>query len=58
MKLKTVFFLDIFFNRDISLNILFPYLEFYILIIHIVIEGTVSQNFDLGPSFHFIDSRK
>ena len=21
-------------------------------------EGTMSQNFDLGPSFHFLDSRK
>ena len=47
-----------FFNGDISLNIVFPYMKFYILILHIVIEGTVSQIFDLGPSFYFIDSRK
>ena len=47
-----------FLNGDVSLNILFLYMKFYILILHIVIEGTVSQNFDLGPSFHFIDSRK
>ena len=33
-------------------------MKFYILILHIVIEGTVSQNFDLGPSLYFIDSRK
>ena len=33
-------------------------MKFYILILHIVMEGTVSKNFDLGPSFYFIDSRK
>ena len=27
-------------------------------ILHIVMEGTVSQNFDVGPSFHFMESRK
>ena len=35
-----------------------PHLKFYILILHIVMEGTVSQNFNLGLSFHFIESRK
>ena len=29
-------------------------MEFYILILHIVMEGTVSQNFDMGPTFHYI----
>ena len=33
-------------------------MKFYILILHTVMEGTVSQNVDLGPSFYFIDSRK
>ena len=33
-------------------------MKFYILILDIVMEGTLSQNFDLGPSFYFIDSRK
>ena len=35
-----------------------PNLKFYILILHIVMEGTVSQNFNLGLSFHFIESKK
>ena len=33
-------------------------MKFEKLIIHIVLEGTVSQNFNLGPSLDFIDSRK
>ena len=33
---------------------MFPYMKFYILILHIVIEGTEPQNVDLGPSCHFI----
>ena len=44
-----------FFYSQEGVNILFPYMKFYILILHFVIEGTVSQNFDLGPSFHFMD---
>ena len=30
----------------------------YILILDIVMERTVSQNFDLGLKFHFTESRK
>ena len=53
------FFLDIiFFNVDISLNMSYPHIKFYILILHIIIEGTVSQNVDFGLRFHFIESRK
>ena len=33
-------------------------MKFYALILHIVMEGTLSQNFDLGPCFYFIDYRK
>ena len=33
-------------------------MKFYILILHIVNEGAVSQNFELCPNFHFKDSRK
>ena len=33
-------------------------MKFDILILHIVMEGNVSQNFDLHPSFHLINSRK
>ena len=36
-----------FFNRDISLNMLYPLMKFCILILDIVIEGTVSQNFNV-----------
>ena len=37
---------------------LYPLMKFYILILDIVMEGTVSQNFDLGLRFQFIESRK
>ena len=43
----------IFLNREILLNMSSPHFKFYILILHILMEGTVSQNFDLG-----IESRK
>ena len=33
-------------------------MKFYILILDIVMEGTVSQNVDLGLRFYFIESRK
>ena len=33
-------------------------MRFYILILDIVMEGNVSQNFNLSLSFHFIESRK
>ena len=36
----------------------YPFMKFYILILDIVMEGTVSQNFNLGLRFHFIQSRK
>ena len=36
----------------------YPLMRFYILIRDIVMEGTVSQNFNLSLSFHFIESRK
>ena len=37
---------------------LYPLMKFYILIPDIVMEGTLSQNFNLGLRFHFIESRK
>ena len=37
---------------------LYPLMKFYILILDIVVEETVSQNFNLGLRFHFIESRK
>ena len=37
---------------------LYPLMKFSILILDIVMEGTVSQNFNLSLSFHIIESRK
>ena len=43
---------------DISLNNNRKRLKFRVCILHDDKEGTVSQNFDLSPSFHFMKSRK
>ena len=43
---------------DNSVNIETRLLKFCVLIVDIIIEGTVSQIFILGPRFHFILSRK
>ena len=45
-------------NKDILLDVSSQHLNFEELILHIVMEGTMSQNFNLGLSFDFIDSRK
>ena len=37
---------------------LYPLMIFYILILDIMMEGTVSQIFNLSLSFHLIESRK
>ena len=37
---------------------LYPVMKFYILLLDMVMEGTVSQIFDLGLRFYFIESRK
>ena len=47
-----------FFNKDISLNISLICLRFSIQGDKGQMEGSVSQNFHLGPSFYFIQSRK
>ena len=47
-----------FLNRDISLNMLYPLMKFYILNLDVVMEGTVSQTLNLSLSFHFIECRK
>ena len=36
----------------------YPFMKFYILILDIVVEGIMSQNFNLGLRFHLIESRK
>ena len=44
----------IFFNVDSSFNIKIKVLKCSMLVLHIVIEGTVSQILYLGPSFCFM----
>ena len=47
-----------FLNVDISLNMLDPNLKHYMCIKNIVVEGTVSQNFDMSPDWFSRKSRK
>ena len=35
-----------------------PHFKFYICIENIAVEGTVSQIFDIGPSYFFMECRK
>ena len=48
---KILFFPFIFLNVDISFNIKDRLLRFFVVFIGIIMEGTVSQIFYLGPSF-------
>ena len=57
-KLENRLFNFYFMKLDISLNIHFLIIKFLIRIENIKMEGTVSQIFDLGPSFDFMKSRK
>ena len=47
-----------FLNMDISVNITHTSFRFETCILEIQMEGSMSQNFDIGPSFHFMKSRK
>ena len=47
-----------FLNKDISVTIYNTSLEFKICIHEIIMEGSMSQIFDLGLSFYSIKSRK
>ena len=47
-----------FLNKDISFNIPYKFLKFDIHVHKGHLEGSVSQIFDLGPSFYFMQSRK
>ena len=47
-----------FFNSDISPNMSSPRMKLGTVILHIVMEGTMFQNFNLGLSFYFIDYSK
>ena len=55
-KFENLLFFSYFFNKDISFNIQCTYLKFGIHILECQLEGSVSQIFDLGPSFYFMQS--
>ena len=52
------FFNFYFLNVNNSLIIHDPELKLFICIEHIVLEGTVSQNLDIGPSLFSVKFRK
>ena len=58
MNLKTHIFHVYFFNMDISLIIAPISLKICICIAETYMEGSVSQNFDLGISFCFMQCRR
>ena len=58
MNLKTDIFHVHFFNMDISLNIAPTSLKICMCITEIYMERRVSQNFDLGLSFGFMQCRR
>ena len=43
-----------FLNMNISLNIYTLAIKFYTGVLDILLEGSVSQIFDLGPGFYFM----
>ena len=57
-KYEKCIFSFIFLNKDILLNKLYTVFKIDMLILDTIIEGTVSQNFDLGPRFYFMKCRK
>ena len=52
--IKNQYFDFYFLNQDFLFTIMSPTLYFCILIDNIHSEGTVSQIFNLGPSFYFM----
>ena len=58
MKNENVIFLKHFLNMDISLPIPLKPFKFSAFIHMIWMQGSLSQNFDLGSSFYFMHSRK
>ena len=53
-KNKNQIFNVIFLNKDISVTTLDITMKFSMTALHIHFEGSVSQNFYLGPSFYFM----
>ena len=57
-KNKILIFHQHFLNMDISLTFPLKLFKFLACILKIQTEESVSQNFDLGPSFSFMKCRK
>ena len=55
-KGKILIFHVIFSNKDISIIVADIILKFCILVLYILLEGSVSQIFYLGPSFYLMQS--
>ena len=53
-KGKNLIFHYNFLNKDISLTVLAIDMKFCMVLLHTYSEGSVSQNFYLGPSFYFM----
>ena len=51
---KIFIFHEYFLNKDISLIIGFIIMEICMHVAEDCLEGRVSQNFDIGPSFYFM----
>ena len=56
--MKNAFFSLIFLNNDILLDILYTVFKIDMLILDTMMEGAVSQIFDLGPRFYSMKCRK
>ena len=55
-KFEKSFFFLYFFNKDYLSNFPWNVLKLLIHVNEDYLERTVSQNFDLGPSFNFMNS--
>ena len=55
-KGKILIFHVIFLNKDISIIVADIILNFCMLVLYILLEGSVSQILYLGPSFYFMQS--
>ena len=57
-KSKYLIFCEMFLNTDISMTTQDIAMKFCMATLHINCEGSMSQIFDLGPSFDFMLFRK
>ena len=56
-KNKKLIFGQLFLNKDISADIPFTSIKFKTCIPKIRMQGSMSQNVDIGPSFYFMKCR-